>query len=352
MRALVIGGSGQVGAALLRALAQRGHDATGTYGHHPAGDLAQLDITDHAAVGRAVAAARPDWVLCPAGLTHVDRCEEHPDEAFAINRDGALAAARAARDAGAGFVFYSTEYVFDGASGPYAEDDAASPLSVYGRSKWEGERAVLAEVPRALVIRTTVVYGPERQAKNFVYQLIRHCRRGQPMRVASDQVSSPTYNVDLAQATVELCERDARRGLSPGRDGILDRYAFARLACEVFGLDGSGVVPVDTAAFKPEGPASAGRAGLDRQGQGAARDAPARRPRRACARCARRSTLALMAEAHATVPPVASCGGPAGVSAARDATAGRRRTVDPVPYHPDRVSPWLSSGDGDRSSIG
>jgi len=254
MRALVIGASGQVGAALLRALAERGHDAAGTYGHHLVDGQTHLDITDHAAVDRTVAAARPDWVFCPAGLTHVDRCEEHPDEAFAINRDGALAAARAARDAGAGFAFYSTEYVFDGASGPYAEDDAANPLSVYGRSKWEGERAVLAEVPRALAIRTTVVYGPERQAKNFVYQLIRHCRRGQPMRVASDQVSSPTYNVDLAQATVELCERDARGVYHLAGDGILDRYAFALIACKVFELDCSGVTAVDTASFDQKAP--------------------------------------------------------------------------------------------------
>jgi dTDP-4-dehydrorhamnose reductase len=254
MRALVIGGSGQVGAALLRELAERGHAATGTYGRHLVDGLAHLDVTDHAAVGRAVAAARPDWVLYPAGLTHVDRCEEHPDEAFAANRDGALVAARAAREAGAAFVFYSTEYVFDGVSGPYAEDDPANPLSVYGRSKWEGECAVLAEVPRALVIRTAVVYGPDRQAKNFVYQLIRHCQTGRPMRVASDQVSSPTYNVDLARATVELCERDARGVYHLAGDGLLDRYAFALLACEVFELDGSGVTPVATASFGQQAP--------------------------------------------------------------------------------------------------
>ncbi len=249
MRALVVGASGQVGAALLRALADRGHEATGTYGHHPAEGLAHLDVTDRAAVERAVQAARADWVLCPAGLTHVDHCEEHPQEATAINRDGALHVARAARDAGAGFVFYSSEYVFDGTGGPYAEDDPAKPLSEYGRSKWEGERAVLAEIPRAIVIRTTVVYGPDRQEKNFVYQLIRNCRGGQPMRVASDQISSPTYNVDLALATVELCERDARGVYHLAGDGILDRYAFAQLACEVFALDCSRVTPVATSSF-------------------------------------------------------------------------------------------------------
>jgi dTDP-4-dehydrorhamnose reductase len=249
MRALVVGASGQVGAALLGALADHGHATTGTYGSHPYDGLVHLDVTDRAAVVGAVQDARPDWVLCPAGLTHVDYCEEHPDAADAINRDGALHLARAARDAGAGFVFYSTEYVFDGTSGPYAEDDAARPLSVYGRSKWEGERAVLAEIPRAIAIRTTVVYGPDRQEKNFVYQLVRNCRSGQPMRVAADQISSPTYNVDLARATVELCERDARGVYHLAGDGVLDRHAFARLACEVFGLDCSRVTPVTTASF-------------------------------------------------------------------------------------------------------
>jgi dTDP-4-dehydrorhamnose reductase len=249
MRALVIGASGQVGGALLEALRARGHEALGTYTHHLAEGLAPLDVTDRAAVERAVSAARPDWVLCPAGLTHVDYCEEHPADAFAINRDGALHAAREAGRVGAGFVFYSTEYVFDGERGPYAEEDPAHPLSVYGRSKWEGERAVLAETARALVVRTTVVYGPDRQEKNFVYQLIRNCRSGQGMRIPADQVSSPTYNVDLAQATVELCERDLGGVYHLAGDGVLDRFAFARLACEVFGLDPSGLTPVATATL-------------------------------------------------------------------------------------------------------
>jgi dTDP-4-dehydrorhamnose reductase len=261
MRALVIGASGQVGAALMRALRERGHDAIGTYAHHGADGLAALDVTDRDAVERAIEKARPDWVLCPAGLTHVDYCEEHPAEAFAINRDGPLEAARLAQGAGAGFVFYSTEYVFDGAQGPYAEDDPVRPLSVYGRSKWEGECAVVDEIPRAVVVRTTVVYGPDRQEKNFVYQLIRNCRGGQPMRIPADQISSPTYNEDLANATVELCERDLHGVYHLAGDGILDRFAFARLACEVFELDPSKLTPVDTSTLGQKAPRPL-RAGL------------------------------------------------------------------------------------------
>jgi dTDP-4-dehydrorhamnose reductase len=254
MRALVIGASGQVGGALLDAFRTRGHEAVGTYARHPVDALVSLDVTDHAAVTRVVGDVRPDWVLCPAGLTHVDYCEDHPDEAFAINRDAALHAAREAGRVGAGFVFYSTEYVFDGERGPYAEEDTARPLSVYGRSKLEGERAVLAETGRAVVVRTTVVYGRERQRKNFVYQLIRNCRGRQGMRIPVDQISSPTYNVDLAQATVELCERDLGGIYHLAGDGVLDRYAFTLLACEVFGLDSSLLTPVTTAMLGQKAP--------------------------------------------------------------------------------------------------
>src|SRR5262249_1891785 len=92
-----------------------------------------------------------------------------------------------------------------------------------------------------------VVYGPDRQEKNFVYQLIRNCRSGQGMRIPADQVSSPTYNVDLARATVELCERNMGGVYHLAGDGMLDRYAFARIACEVFALDPSRLTPVTTA---------------------------------------------------------------------------------------------------------
>lgn len=249
MRALVIGASGQVGAALMQALRARGHEGHGTYTQHAVEHLSPLDVTDRGAVERAVKDFSPDWVLCPGGLTHVDYCEEHPADAFALNRDAALDAGRIGARSGAGFVFFSSEYVFDGGQGPYAEDDPASPLSVYGRSKWEGERAVLAEIPRAVVVRSTVVYGPDRQGKNFVYQLIRNCRRGQPMRIPMDQVSSPTYNVDLAEATVELCERELSGVYHLAGDGVLDRFAFAELACRVFELDASRLSPVPTAAL-------------------------------------------------------------------------------------------------------
>jgi dTDP-4-dehydrorhamnose reductase len=249
MRALVIGASGQAGAALQARLITRGHSVVGTYYRVPQPGLRPLDVSDSAAVERAISEAGPAWVFCPAGLTHVDFCEDHPEDAFRINRDAPAAAARAAARAGAGFVYYSTEYIFDGIAGPYGEDDPPRPLSVYGRSKLEGERAVREANPRALVIRTTVVYGPESQGKNFVYQLLQRARAGEAVSVPADQRSSPTYNQDLAAATVEATERALNGVLHLAGPVVLDRHAFALTVCEVFGLEPARVTPVPTAAL-------------------------------------------------------------------------------------------------------
>ena len=249
MRVLVIGTSGQVGGALVARLVERGHDVLGTHHRVPQPGTRPLDLGDGVATERCIAEIEPDWVLCPAGLTHVDYCEDHPEEAMAVNRDAPATAARAAAKQGAGFVYFSTEYVFDGTAGPYAEDAPVHPLSVYALSKLEGEHRATEENPRTAVIRTTVVYGPEPQGKNFVYQVLARARAGLTIRVPSDQISSPTYNVDLAAATVELIERDFRGVLHVAGPVVLDRHAFAQEVCAVFGLDAARIEPVETAAL-------------------------------------------------------------------------------------------------------
>jgi dTDP-4-dehydrorhamnose reductase len=263
MRVLVVGASGQVGNALCEVLMSGGHVVVGTYARtapdmpavggppnlrRPSG-LRHLDITDDTAVNRLVAEVEPQWVFCPAGQTHVDYCEDHPEEARRINRDAPAALARVAAGSGSGVVFYSSDYVFDGRAGPYGEDDRPNPLSVYGRSKWEGERAVLDASPRALVIRTTGVYGPEPQQKNFVYQLLRRLGALQSMPVPADQISTPTYNRDLAAASVALAERGVSGVYHVAGPLLLDRHAFAVLAAGLFGLDAALLVATSTASL-------------------------------------------------------------------------------------------------------
>src|SRR5207245_8760228 len=180
-----IGAAGQVGAAHEKILVARGHTAAATY-HQVAGPgTIHLDVTAAAAIARVITAIEPDVIFCPAGLTVVDYCEDHPDEAFEANCEAPARAAALAAERGAVFVFFSTEYVFDGRAGPYAEDDPVAPLSVYGRSKLDGERAVMAANVRSLVVRTTVVYGEEPQGKNFIYQLRRRHAAGEPAKGAA-----------------------------------------------------------------------------------------------------------------------------------------------------------------------
>jgi dTDP-4-dehydrorhamnose reductase len=245
----VVGASGQVGAALSRQLVAQGHSVVGTHHRVPGPGTVPLSVTDHAATAALVESSGAAAIFFAAAYTHVDGCEDDPARAFAVNRDAPGAAARIAAQRGAAFVFYSTEYVFDGVAGPYAEDDPVRPISVYGTSKLEGERAVLAAAPSAVVIRTTVVYGLDAQEKNFVYQLLKLGRAGARMKVPVDQRSSPTYVEDLAAASLALVSKRAHGVFHVAGTEVVDRYEFAREACRVFGLDPDFLEPVTTASL-------------------------------------------------------------------------------------------------------
>ncbi|MEO6809580.1 MAG: sugar nucleotide-binding protein, partial [Isosphaeraceae bacterium] len=171
MKAVVIGGSGQLGGWLLKHLAERGHEAVGTFASRAFPGLVHLDAGDLAGAAAWIKEQRPEVVFYPAGFTWVDGCERDLGRCRASNLDQPLNLARAAAEVGARFVHFSTDYLFDGQSGPYGDDASPGPLNEYGRAKLDAERA-LTDAPgdRALIARTCWVYGPERQGKNFAYQ--------------------------------------------------------------------------------------------------------------------------------------------------------------------------------------
>jgi dTDP-4-dehydrorhamnose reductase len=242
-RHLVIGGSGQVGEHLLRAL---GSDGVGTYFENAVPGLEHLDARDERAVARLLRAVRPEAVYLPASEPNVDLCEREPEATASMNVGIAESVSRAAAGIGARLVFFSTDYVFDGAAGPYAEDDEPNPLSEYGRQKLAGERWAL-ETPGALVVRTAVVYGWERQRKNFVVRLIEADRNGGAQwRVPVDQIGSPTYAPNLAAAVVELAHAGAAGIYHVAGPEPASRYEFAMEATRVFQLDNVEVEPVET----------------------------------------------------------------------------------------------------------
>src|ERR1051325_8813103 len=173
---LVIGASGLVGQCLMRIL-ESGNSVFGPYGSHAGEGLRPLDITDPAQVRSCLSELKPQTIYLAAALTHVDYCEDHPDEAFRRNADGPRHVAAEAARRGSKVIYFSTEYVFDGANGPYGEDDPTRPLSVYGQSKLQGEIAVSEACHDALTIRTTVVYGWDHDSTNFAMQVYRQIGR-------------------------------------------------------------------------------------------------------------------------------------------------------------------------------
>ena len=180
-----------------------GPAALGTYRSRPMNGLVQLDAQDPGAVAIVLDRTRPGIVFFPAAEPNVDWCEEHPADAREANVVPALAALELTCALGARFVFFSTDYVFDGAAGPYREDDDPHPIQVYGRHKREVEEGVLAA--GGTIIRTTHVFGYEpHPAKNFVLRLADRLRSGERVRVPSDQVSTPTWSDDLAAASAAV----------------------------------------------------------------------------------------------------------------------------------------------------
>jgi dTDP-4-dehydrorhamnose reductase len=260
MRILVIGASGLVGTALIERLGQLG-ETTGTFHLYPEEGLTALDISDREAVDAVIDNASPDVVCQPAALTHVDYCESHPDEARRINVEGTRALATAARRVGARYVYFSSDYVFDGTAGPYSEDDAPCPTSVYGHTKLAGEEIVRDIVADHLIIRTTVVYGWERRGKNFVMRLMRELGNGEVQRVPADQIGSPTYAGSLAAAVGELLQREKAGTYNIAGCQLVDRYHFALAVARAFGLREDLLVPVTTAELGQDAPRPL-RAGL------------------------------------------------------------------------------------------
>ena len=248
MNAVVIGGSGQIGGWLLKTLEARGHHSVGTYNTVAYPGLEPLDGADLAGSAAWLRSQEPDVVFFPAGFTWVDGCERDPSKARGANLDQPLNLARVASDLGARFVYFSTDYIFDGDAGPYHETRETNPPNVYGQAKLEAEQA-LGDLlgDRLLIARTSWVFGPERQGKNFAYQLVKALAAGKSLTVPSDQVSSPSYGPDVASATVGLIEGGHSGVFHVVGPEVMARPAFAKAIAEVFGQDPSRIESKTTA---------------------------------------------------------------------------------------------------------
>jgi dTDP-4-dehydrorhamnose reductase len=247
-RILLIGGSGQLGTAIR----QRWNDCT-----IAAPSREELDLADRAAMRGAIERFRPDVLVNSAAFHDVDRCEDEPERAFAINALAVGAAAALARESGAVFVTVSTDYVFDGeTAAPYREDNVPHPISVYGVSKLAGEYLVESLRMRAFVVRTCGLYGRTtngRGRKSFIERVLSQRRSDPPLSVVSDVVASPTFAGDLADALARLIETDAYGLYHAVNAGAVSWYDFATEAIAQAGSE-AGVEPI--AASERRAPAA------------------------------------------------------------------------------------------------
>lgn len=222
MKVLITGASGQVGRALIASRTTAIELLALTRG--------ELDIGDWTAVRDAVRAFRPDLIINAAAYTAVDAAESDQQRAYAVNAQGPRNLAECARAITACRLLHiSTDYVFDGrATEPYRPSDATNPLSTYGRTKLQGEQAVLELLPqRSAVIRTAWVYAP--QGKNFVLTMLRLMRERGAVSVVTDQIGSPTAASSVANVLWHLAALADRTGIFHWTDaGVVSRYDFAR----------------------------------------------------------------------------------------------------------------------------
>ena len=248
---LLTGITGQVGHELQQSLANIG-EVIGV-------DRQQLDLTQTEQIHERLAEIKPDLIVNAAAYTAVDKSESESDLAMAINAAAPKAIAIAARDIGAKVLHISTDYVFDGCHySPYLETDPTNPLGVYGKSKLLGEIGVRENGDRNLVLRTAWVYG-SRGHGNFVKTMLRLGAEREELKVVADQIGSPTWSRDIAEAITQLLDKsltdeNVRGVYNFTNSGVASWYDFAIATFAEakqlgFALKIERVIPISTAEF-------------------------------------------------------------------------------------------------------
>ncbi|HLB01341.1 MAG TPA: dTDP-4-dehydrorhamnose reductase [Bacteroidota bacterium] len=215
----------------------------------------RVDISDRKQVTRFIEGFQPDTIINTAAVTNVDACETNREVAWKVNVHGVENLVHAGKLSGSHIVQLSTDYVFDGKGGPYAEDDRPNPLSYYGRTKLAAENLLRTSDISHTIVRTMVLYGQARKVKpNFALWLITELKEGRTVKVVSDQIGNPTLADDLAFGITKIVELKKSGVYHIAGPDIMSRLAFAKETARIFQLDGSLIHPQLTAALKQPAP--------------------------------------------------------------------------------------------------
>ncbi len=250
MKVFISGASGLVGSNCLRHFKEMGWETIGSYYSFETDDTVFFDtLMPNHPMNFDVAAFAPDVIVHCGALTHVDYCEDHVEESYEKTVQSTINLIALAKEIGAKMVYMSTDYVFDGTSGPYREDAEVNPLGVYARHKLEAEELVLHEIANSLVLRVTNVYGNELRGKNFIARIISQCRDHKKLvlKLPVDQYASPANAWDIARA-MYLLLNDQKTGIyNIGGLEYINRVELAQMVLKYFPDAEYELVPMTTA---------------------------------------------------------------------------------------------------------
>ncbi|MFH1201285.1 MAG: dTDP-4-dehydrorhamnose reductase [Candidatus Omnitrophota bacterium] len=201
------------------------------------------DIADRDAIRDIFRRIHPDIIIHTAAFSNVDGCELNPDLALKINAEGTGNLAHYSKEIDAVFVYIGTDYVFSGNNNkPYKEDDDASPVNVYGKTKLLGEEIVKGQLKRYFIVRTSWLFG--RGRKNFVDMVLEKAKTGSVIKIVSDKVSSPTYTKDLSLAILNLINKDHYGIFHIANQGSCSWFDWAAKILEYAKLDATKLSPI------------------------------------------------------------------------------------------------------------
>jgi dTDP-4-dehydrorhamnose reductase len=217
------------------------------------GNFVKLDITGKAQVNESFHNIKPDVVVHAATLTDVDKCEINKELAWKVNVEGTKNIVEASKNVGSFLIYISTDYVFSGEKGCYVESDSPEPINYYGLTKLEAETVVMQNLDESdfFIGRPSVIYGstPAAGKVNFALWLIETLRKGDHVKIITDQWNTPTLNTNLAEMTLEVIERRLNGVYHTCGSTRVSRFEFAKKIADVFDLDKSLIDKVTSAQF-------------------------------------------------------------------------------------------------------
>jgi dTDP-4-dehydrorhamnose reductase len=256
MRVMVTGASGLLGSYLFRHFKKSSEAIQGTHFNNPTPGTTQIDLLKFSEVDALLKELRPELILHCAAEDKPDECELNPERTREINLEATRHLLHRSKETNAKFVFYSTDYVFDGRIGPYRESDAPAPVNEYGRQKLSAEQLIKDAYGNYIIMRLALIYGVDPHHRGYLVRFVRNLTNGVTVETPIDLLGTPVYARQIADVTGALVDKDARGLFHVGGREFISRYDFCNKVTDVFHLDRRYLKPIhmrqmDRAAQRP-----------------------------------------------------------------------------------------------------